>query len=110
MSYLGHVHLIDWLREFFDERHALRCDGDEHRSAVFDGATTLDPSSLLESVEHSGDIGSTRNQPRGELQGWHRHGVSRLQQPQDVVLLGRQVIPGQQFILESPQSIVRAPQ
>ena len=110
MPYLGQVHLMDWLCEFLDEGHAWRCDGDQHRAAVLDGANTFDPSSLLESVEHSGDIGRTRDQTRGQLKGWHGHGVRRLQQPQHVVLLGRQVVLGQQFILESPQSIVRSPQ
>jgi hypothetical protein len=104
------VKRFDRLSQISQKFKPLGCDLDIHGPTVCVTSLSEHQFSLLKLVKHSSDVRSAGYQPTRDLQGRHRLGMSYLQDPQNVVLLGSQIPGLEKLVLKGLQPVVGSPQ
>ncbi len=98
------------LGDFAEQIETEARDSDPNDAPIFRRSLPSHQAPLFELVEHAGDVRRPRDQPFRQTQGWQNRRVLRTQQPEQVVLLRRQVEARERLILQGPQPVIRPPQ
>ena len=104
------VALPDRLFELLEQFQAGIGNADLHDAAVVGHPLAADEVPLVEAVEHPRDVRGVRDQPRRQDERRQRARMLGLEQPEGVVLLGGQVVAGEQLVLVHSQLVVGPPQ
>lgn len=98
------------LAHFVQEGQAHGRDADANNAAIVGRPVADDEAALLQLVEQPGDVGSPADETTGQVERPHGTRPFAAEQAEGVVLLRRQVVPGEQFVLERPQAIISPPE
>ena len=96
--------------QFAEQCQARLGDANADDTAIVAGPIALDQAALLQLVEQPRDVGSARHKPAGEIERVDLLRMSAAQEPQGVVLLRRQVMLAEEFVLEGAQAVIGAPE
>lgn len=96
--------------ELVQEGNSRGCDADFNDAAVFRPAFAMDPVPFLQAIEHAGHVRSAGDEPRAHHQDRHGAGMDAAEQTEGIVLLGGQPVRGEEVVLDSFETVVRAPE
>ena len=92
MSKLFSVAISNRLVQLGKQLHSSRSDSNLYDAAIVGWAIADDEQSLFQLVEHSSDVRRPADETSGEIERSNGDRMFRLEQPKNVVLLGRQVV------------------
>ena len=110
VSQLSRVTFGHLTRQSVQELDPIRGDTNFDNASIFRQSLPVDQPASLQAIEQTCHIGSSRNEPRPQLQGRQTSGVDRFEQTQRVVLLGREVVLAEETIFVGLEEVVCPPQ
>jgi hypothetical protein len=96
--------------EGVEELDAALGEGHVDDTAIFGRAFAADESPVLKLVEHAGDVGRPGDEATGQFQCRQRGRVNVPQEPEEVVLLGREVELREELVFVGLEAIVGPPE